>query len=62
MKDSNLKCLGRVACSSPVVIACNYRIPVVLLCEGCISNHVLEPCNHRLIRPNQAQQLLSSSS
>jgi hypothetical protein len=62
MNDSDLRCGGRSDCSSPVTIACNCGIPVVLLCEGCLSSHVHKPGNHRLLNLNQAKQLLSSSS
>jgi uncharacterized protein YukE len=62
MNDSDLRCAGRSDCSSPVVIACNCGIPVVHLCEGCISSHVLKPGNHRLLHLNQAKLLISTSS
>jgi hypothetical protein len=40
----------------------NCGIPVVFLCEGCISTHVLKPGNHRLLHLNQVQQLPNTSS
>jgi hypothetical protein len=58
----DLKCGERSGCYSPVTIACNCGIPVVFLCDGCISTHVHKAGNHRLINLNQVQQLMSSSS
>lgn len=62
MNDSNLKCRGRDNCSSPVSIACNCGVPLIFLCDGCLSRHVHKLGNHRLINLNQAKQLLNGSN
>jgi hypothetical protein len=60
MKISDLKCGGTDTCVSPIVIACSCGLPVVYLCQSCISNHVLGPGNHLLVNLDQAQQLLTN--
>lgn len=60
MNISDLKCGGRDTCVSPIVIACSCGLPVVYLCQSCISNHVMEPGNHLLLHLDQAKQLLTN--
>lgn len=52
MNNIGLRCEGRVKCSSTVVNVCKCGMKVVLLCEECISGHIVSPGNHKLIRTN----------
>jgi hypothetical protein len=62
MNGADLVCRGRGDCLNPIAIACNCGIPIVFLCKECISRHVLNPGNHRLVHLKQVQQYLSTSS
>lgn len=55
-------CGGKEGCTSQVLFSCNCGNPIVYLCQGCVSDHLLEPRPHLFLQLDHARELQKKST
>lgn len=61
MNGAREACEGKENCRSQVKVACHCVNQIIFLCQGCLTDHVLENRPHMFLNLDQAREFLRSS-